>query len=64
MTGWVLIVLGLLATSTFSILLLRWCNAPIRRWERDRLRAECRATNGERLPRLERQEYDLPDWTG
>jgi hypothetical protein len=34
-----------------------------RRWERERLRALVRASNGEHLPRLERERLNLPDWT-
>jgi hypothetical protein len=34
------------------------------RYERARLAALVRASNGERLPRLEREALDLPDWTG
>jgi hypothetical protein len=62
MTGWVLIALGLLVM-TISIGIW-WIEKPFRRWKRDRLRAECRASNGEYLPCLEREYYDLPDWTG
>ncbi len=34
-----------------------------RRWNRNRDWALYRATLGEHIPRLEREEYDLPDWT-
>lgn len=33
------------------------------RWQRDRNNALYRASNGEHLPRREREKYDLPDWT-
>jgi hypothetical protein len=35
-----------------------------RAWEKHRLNALVRASNGEHLPRLEREQFDLPDWTG
>lgn len=34
-----------------------------RRWERHRAHALFRASNGEHLTRLEREQFDLPDWT-
>lgn len=33
-------------------------------WNTARNDALFRASNGERLPRLEREMYKLPDWTG
>jgi hypothetical protein len=35
-----------------------------RRYEKARDDALVRASNGEHLPRKEREELDLPDWTG
>jgi hypothetical protein len=35
-----------------------------RRYETARHDALVRASNGERLPRREREELNLPDWTG
>jgi hypothetical protein len=35
-----------------------------RAWERARFDAEFRASNGEHLTRVEREQYQLPDWTG
>lgn len=44
---------------------LEWwrARAARRQWERHRHDALVRASNGERLPRLEREEFNLPDWT-
>jgi hypothetical protein len=39
-------------------------NRARRQRERDRSNAEFRASNGEHLPRQEREALDLPDWTG
>lgn len=33
-------------------------------WDKERNNAMVRASNGEHLPRQEREMYDLPDWTG
>lgn len=46
-------------------LLRRWQEKrAARRFEIARQEAMFRATNGERLPRLEREALNLPDWTG
>jgi hypothetical protein len=34
------------------------------RYEKARDNAMFRASNGEHLPRLEREQLNLPDWTG
>jgi hypothetical protein len=36
----------------------------LRAWNRRRENALFRASNGERICRLEREELNLPDWTG
>lgn len=44
---------------------LAWwrARAERQRWEKHRHNALVRASNGEHLSRLEREEYNLPDWT-
>lgn len=69
MTVWVFIGLAVLLGLAWFGALVWWCagknrlTRSRRRWEQERVNAIVRASQGEHLPRLEREYYELPDWT-